>query len=265
MPVAAVVHLEALADGHVEGGFGRAIHSLWHDHLAQAGPQAGQQLLHQAQTQPFTLSDLMGPRISPEGEIRVTAGDRAWFRVSVLESSLAAALTGDWLPKIIGRPTKLAGVPWAVLAYSIIPSNIPGPARRATARSGDAPKSGQPASITGNSAFAHPPRFMPIARRISRSPYPTRSSTPGCGAGTLSTTSNRSGSGRPTGGSRSSSAAMACEPFRCATADNCGSAASAGTGCARSTCRRMNWPSSTLWPSTRFTVAAATTRRKAWG
>jgi len=125
MPVAAVVHLEALADGHVEGGFGRAIHSLWHDHLAQAGPQAGQQLLHQAQTQPFTLSDLMGPRISPEGEIRVTAGDRAWFRVSVLESSLAAALTGDWLPKIIGRPTKLAGVPWAVLAYSIIPEQHP--------------------------------------------------------------------------------------------------------------------------------------------
>lgn len=112
MPMAAVVNLEAHADGLVEGGFGRAIHSLWHDHLAKVGPQTVQQLGHQAQTQPFTLSDLMGPLISPEGEISGAAGDRVWFRVSVLESSLAAVLTGDWLPKIIGRPTKLAGVPW---------------------------------------------------------------------------------------------------------------------------------------------------------
>ncbi|MBP9501916.1 MAG: CRISPR system precrRNA processing endoribonuclease RAMP protein Cas6 [Candidatus Promineofilum sp.] len=125
MPVAAVVHLEALADGHVEGGFGRAIHSLWNDHLAQVAPQVGQQLQHQAQTQPFALSDLMGLQASPSGEICIVAGDRAWFRVAVLEDSLAAVLTGNWLPGLLGQPTKLAGIPWAVLAHSAIPEQHP--------------------------------------------------------------------------------------------------------------------------------------------
>ena len=122
MPVAAVVNLEALADGHVEGGFARAIHSLWHEHLAQVAPQAGKVLQHQSQTQPFTLSDLMGPRASPTGGGRVAAGDRAWFRVTVLESTLATALTGDWLPGLLGQHKTLAGIPWAVLAYSLFPA-----------------------------------------------------------------------------------------------------------------------------------------------
>lgn len=118
MPVAAVVNFEALADGQVEGGFGRAVHSLWHDHLAQVAPQTGQQLSHQAQTQPFTLSDLMGLRASPTGEIQVAAGDRAWFRVATLEDTLSEVLIADWLPKLIGQRKNLASIPWAVLAYS---------------------------------------------------------------------------------------------------------------------------------------------------
>lgn len=118
MLVAAVIQLQALENGQVRGGFGRAIHSLWHDHLDDVSPAIASQLRHHSQTKPFTLSDLVGPRADSKGTVSVTAGDRAWFRVTTLEASLSAVLNTEWLPRLIGQNKELAGISWSVLPHS---------------------------------------------------------------------------------------------------------------------------------------------------
>ncbi len=118
MLAAVVVHLQALASGQVEGGFVRAVHALWHDHLSKSAPDVADSIAHQAQVKPFTLTDLMGPRVDRSGRIQVQTGDSAWFRVTSLTPVLSAALMEKWLPGLVGQTKTLAGVPWAVLAYS---------------------------------------------------------------------------------------------------------------------------------------------------
>lgn len=113
MLCAAVIHLEALTAGGVSGASGRDVHGLWFHHWQAADSRVADQLHAQQQARPFSLSPLLGLAAPQQGQIQVTPGARAWFRVATLTADLSTRLQEAWLPRL---PETLAfgAVQWRV-------------------------------------------------------------------------------------------------------------------------------------------------------
>lgn len=126
MLTAAVIEIEAVQEGNLEGASGAAVHGFWLNHWRSVDADYAA-LLHEGQdVQPFTLSPLLGLPFPRRGELHIQPGQTAWFRVTSLTATLSQKLIEEWLPRLpaeipIGglrwRPIRSlydhAGHPWA--------------------------------------------------------------------------------------------------------------------------------------------------------
>ncbi|MCP4422785.1 MAG: CRISPR system precrRNA processing endoribonuclease RAMP protein Cas6 [Chloroflexi bacterium] len=108
-----VLHLQAQTNGHIQGGTGRAVHGFWNKQWAETAPEVGDKLHKDSGRRPFTLSPLMGLPRPRRGNLTISANDKAWLRISVLEPGLSQQLLETWLPRLPAQ-IKLAQIPWAI-------------------------------------------------------------------------------------------------------------------------------------------------------
>jgi CRISPR-associated endoribonuclease Cas6 len=108
MPISAIIQLEALTEGTLNGFTGRGVHGFWFQRWREVNPAVGDRLHSQSQESPFTLSPLMGlaaPLHSPISRpgnggtktVRVKAGQVAWFRATLLDEALGEDFLAGWL------------------------------------------------------------------------------------------------------------------------------------------------------------------------
>ena len=101
MLTAAVIHLEALADGRLHNATGRGVHGFWFYHWGQVAPEIADTLHQNDQLPPYSLSPLMElPRPGRGGQVDIPKGKQAWFRVTTLTRPLSEALLESWLPAL---------------------------------------------------------------------------------------------------------------------------------------------------------------------
>lgn len=117
MLLAAVVRLEALEEGYIEGGTGRDVHGLWFHQWKAVAPAWAERLHGGSGVKPFTLSPLLGLPRPRKGKQKVSPVDAAWFRVSTLQGELSRRLQEDWLPRLPDE-ISLAGLRWRVVGYT---------------------------------------------------------------------------------------------------------------------------------------------------
>jgi len=109
-----VIELEALSDGLISGGTGRAVHGLWYAQWDHVHPDTANWLHNETQTPPFSLSPLMGLPRPEKGVTRIERGQGAWFRVATLTKQLSERLTTLWAAQLPDE-VDLAGVRWRVV------------------------------------------------------------------------------------------------------------------------------------------------------
>lgn len=118
MLTAIVLHLQALQNGRIQGGTGRAVHGFWFQQWQRTSPAVAR-ILHDADTQtPFTLSPLMGLPRPQRGEIAVQAGVETWLRITTLHESLSRPFLETWLPRLPAL-VDLAGIPWRIQSIAL--------------------------------------------------------------------------------------------------------------------------------------------------
>lgn len=106
MPASVVVELKALTPGSLLNSNGLIMEAVWFKGDA----------LHQqnAQTQPFTVSPLMGLHADSDGVCHFKSGQSTWFRVTVLQDELTSRLDA-WLASFAGNPVlKIGRSAWKV-------------------------------------------------------------------------------------------------------------------------------------------------------
>lgn len=122
--LAAVVRLEALEGGEIDGGTGRSVHGLWFKHWAAVSPRTGDDLHRPRRALPFTLSPLLGLPRPQRGRTAVHAGSAAWFRVTALRSDLSRSLREEWLPRLPDELT-VGELRWRVTGVDCGPGTHP--------------------------------------------------------------------------------------------------------------------------------------------
>lgn len=110
MLTSVVIEIEALQAGNLMGFSGAAVHGFWLRFIETIDPVLSASL-HQAQTQLFTVSPIMGLSLPERGVTPILPGQTAWFRVTSLMGSLSRRMTEEWLPKLPGE-FQLAGLEW---------------------------------------------------------------------------------------------------------------------------------------------------------
>lgn len=109
-----VIEVEAISEGVISGGTGRAVHGLWYAQWDKADPFTSNMLHNETNTLPFSLSPLMGlPRVEKD-VTRIECGQKAWFRVATLTGQLSERLTMHWAPQLPDE-VELAGVQWRIV------------------------------------------------------------------------------------------------------------------------------------------------------
>lgn len=117
MLVAVVVHLQAEEGGVLQDATGPAVHGLWFNRWGSVAPDVADRLHTVRSVAPYTLSPLMGLPHPRRGQVFVTQGDRAWFRVTTLTADLSARVEQDWLPRL-PPVVPIAGLRWRVAGWT---------------------------------------------------------------------------------------------------------------------------------------------------
>jgi CRISPR-associated endoribonuclease Cas6 len=145
MLLAAVIEVEALEHGQLPVATGRLVHGLWFHHWSTCQPEVADEL-HAEQSQPFTVSPLMGLALPRHGKITVAAGTRAWFRVTALADKLSTQTAEVWLPTL-PQTVRLGPIQWRVIGATADPKAHPWAGW------------GDPQALAGSALMGHsPPR-----------------------------------------------------------------------------------------------------------
>lgn len=113
MPESVVIELHALNSGSLLNSNGLILHSAWFAALAQGSAELVDRL-HDQQVKPFTISPLMGLHADEKGICSFGAGQKAWFRVTILADELSESLA-HWLESLgSGAILKLKETLWQV-------------------------------------------------------------------------------------------------------------------------------------------------------
>ena len=128
MSTAAVIHLQALNKGTIQGSTGRAVHGFWFEQWQRVFP-AMATILHPSQrdctpVQPFTLSPILGLPKPRKGRISIHQGDTAWVRITTLHEELTTPFLGQWLTQLPDCMT-LAGIDWQIGAIALSANEHP--------------------------------------------------------------------------------------------------------------------------------------------
>ncbi len=91
MPESVVIEVHALNSGSLLNSNGLILHSAWFGALAQGSSEIVDRM-HDQQVKPFTISPLMGLTADQKGVCAFSAGQRAWFRVTILADELSESL-----------------------------------------------------------------------------------------------------------------------------------------------------------------------------
>lgn len=122
MPLSVIIHLEALKEAQIDQFTGRGVHGFWFNRWRDADPSMGDELHDSSDTQPFTLSPLMGLPRPQRGTVQLKPGTAARFRITCLTDALTEALKAKWLEGLEGKADVYIpqpkdedpGVPWKV-------------------------------------------------------------------------------------------------------------------------------------------------------
>ena len=109
-----VVQIEALEDGEIRGGSGRAVHGFWYRHWEKVDAATADALHAENGVLPFSLSPLMGLPRPYKGVIRFGRGAQAWFRAAALTAQLSEKMETLWAQQLPDEIT-LADVRWRVV------------------------------------------------------------------------------------------------------------------------------------------------------
>ena len=109
-----VIELEAITEGLINGGTGRAVHGLWYAQWDKVDPSVANLLHNETQTLPFSLSPLMDLPRPMKDVTRIECGQRAWFRIATLTKQLSEGLTTRWAAQLPDE-VELAGIQWRVV------------------------------------------------------------------------------------------------------------------------------------------------------
>lgn len=127
MPLSVIVHLEAQAEGQVDQFTGRGVHGFWFNRWRAVDPALGDELHASSDTQPFTLSPLMGLPRSYRGTVQLKPGTPASFRLTSLTDALSGEVRAKWLEGLEGMERVYIpqpkdedpGVPWSVTRVEV--------------------------------------------------------------------------------------------------------------------------------------------------
>jgi len=123
-----VIHLEALEEAQMDQFTGRGVHGFWFNRWREVDPALGDELHASSDTQPFTLSPLMGLPRGLRGTVHLKPGVAARFRITSLTDSLSDALQAKWLKDLEGRRSGVqiplpkddeSGVSWKVTRVEV--------------------------------------------------------------------------------------------------------------------------------------------------
>ncbi|GAB4282026.1 MAG: hypothetical protein Kow0080_35830 [Candidatus Promineifilaceae bacterium] len=124
MLTSTIIHLQAQANGHIAGSTARAIHGFWFQQWQNTAPVIADTLHQSNQTQPYTLSPLMGLPRPHKGETAVAAKQTAWLRITTLHTNITTPFLQNWLTRLPAA-IELAGIPWAVQTIALSPAQHP--------------------------------------------------------------------------------------------------------------------------------------------
>ena len=119
-----VIRLNALEDGEIHFGVGRAVHGFWFNLWREVNPELAARLHEENDAPSFTLSPLMDLPRPRDGHIQIQKEHPAWFRVVALTEPLSEALNNSWLPALPDE-IELAGMHWGVTGHTTDPAEHP--------------------------------------------------------------------------------------------------------------------------------------------
>lgn len=127
MPLSIIIHLESLSEASLDQFTGRGVHGFWFHRWRDLDPALGDQMHDSSDTQPFTLSPLMGLPRAQRGAVHLQPGTPARIRVTTLTDALSEAVTSKWLAGLEGRDDicipqpkdEEPGVPWKVTRVEV--------------------------------------------------------------------------------------------------------------------------------------------------
>lgn len=122
MLLSILIHLEAQGEGRLDQFTGRGVHGFWFNRWREVDAALGDELHASSNTQPFTLSPLMGLPRGSRGTVQLKPGTAARFRITTLTDASSEAVRTKWLEGLEGKAEAFIpqprdedpGVPWKV-------------------------------------------------------------------------------------------------------------------------------------------------------
>jgi CRISPR-associated endoribonuclease Cas6 len=112
--LAIVVKMKALEAACMPADQGRALYATLLQRVQLLDPPLAQTLHQENAPKPFTVSSLNGATVNRRGEALLHAGQEVWWRVTVLEPTLAHLLKERVAADLAGRPLMLGETPFQV-------------------------------------------------------------------------------------------------------------------------------------------------------
>ena len=122
-----LIHLEAQGEGQLDQFTGRGVHGFWFNRWREVDAALGDELHAASDTQPFTLSPLMGLPRGSRGTVQLKPGTAAYFRITALTDKLSEAVKTSWLDGLEGKAEAFIpqprdedpGIPWRVTRVEV--------------------------------------------------------------------------------------------------------------------------------------------------
>jgi CRISPR-associated endoribonuclease Cas6 len=126
MPISIVIHLKALSEGQIDQFTGRGTHGFWFNRWREVDPVMGDELHSANDTQPFTLSPLMGLPYVQRGMVQLKPGAPSRLRITSLTETVTDALQSKWAQGLDGNEVWIPqpkdddpGVSWRVMQVDV--------------------------------------------------------------------------------------------------------------------------------------------------